>query len=364
MMLLLVQGVYAQGEWNNWYFGGKAGIRFQDESPPVALLDGECGAVRTVTSVISDSSGQFLFSTNGGMVYNRLQLIMQNGNMLHGANNYEAVITVPFPGNPGKYYIFTDGLTGLPPAPPGYRMEYNIVDMTLDNGLGGIMPGFKNVLVPGAELSSGTVTAVPHQNNRDFWIIVQIRDFPKKFLAYLLTSEGLRPPVISTSTLQPSRYSPSRMRFSADGHKMVCLYSMFQHAEFYTFDPSSGILVSEYTFSCIGQFGIASAEFSIDGKYLYIITTNNPFNCKIAQFNAELTDSIAFMASEAKVANTNYRGKMQLGPDWKIYISKSGANLSIDSLSVIHHPGNPALLCGYQNNHIPLLGRPGMESVP
>ncbi|HBZ65581.1 MAG TPA: hypothetical protein DEO70_02000 [Bacteroidales bacterium] len=366
LLLLLFQVTEgnAQGEWNNWYFGAKAGIRFQDEPPPVALLDGECGVGWTVTSVISDSSGQFLFATNGGEVYNRLQQIMQNGNMLHGYNNYEAVITVPFPSNPGKYYIFTDGLTGLPPAPPGFPMEYNIVDMALDNGLGGIMPGFKNVPVPGAENSSGTVTAVPHQNNRDFWIIVQTWNLPKKFLVFLLTNKGLQPPVISPCTLQPTLTSPTRMRFSGDGQKFVCLYSSNPVASFYSFDPSNGIIVPKFTFSCMGQFGIASVEFSVDGKYLYIITTNNPFNCKIAQFNADLTDSISFVASETKVANTNYQGKMQLGPDWKIYISKSGANLFIDSLSVIHHPELPALLCGYQNNYVPLLGRSGMNSIP
>ena len=48
--------LYGQGEWNNWYFGDKAGVTFQDGSPPTVLMNSVMPAPH-VSNVISDSSG-------------------------------------------------------------------------------------------------------------------------------------------------------------------------------------------------------------------------------------------------------------------------------------------------------------------
>ncbi|PKP17669.1 MAG: hypothetical protein CVU06_12920, partial [Bacteroidetes bacterium HGW-Bacteroidetes-22] len=176
----------AQGEWNNWYFGQKAGITFQNGSPPTALLNSNMVAGVAGVSVVSDSAGQLLFYTHGGGIFNRQHQIMLNSYGLHGYNVHESVVAVPLPGSSDKYYVFTNGFLTSPPSPPGYTLEYSIVDMTLDNGLGGILPAFKNVIVQGAELASGAITAVRHHNNCHIWIIAQTTDSPKRFLSYLL----------------------------------------------------------------------------------------------------------------------------------------------------------------------------------
>ncbi|PKP17440.1 MAG: hypothetical protein CVU06_13165, partial [Bacteroidetes bacterium HGW-Bacteroidetes-22] len=364
LLLFQVTAGNAQGEWNNWYFGAKAGMTFQNGSPPTALLYSNMYS-GPPCAVISDSAGQLLFYTNGDVVYNRLHQIMLNGTGLQGYNVYESVVVVPLPGSSTKYYVFTNGFLTTPPSPPGVTLEYSIIDMTLDNGLGGILPAFKNVIVQGAELSSGAITAVRHHNNCHIWIIAQTTDSPKRFLSYLLTEGGLRSPVVSYPQQLTTHYTPGRIRVSPDGRKLFCQY-VYPDAEYYDFNPASGIVSSLFSFIIPGQQQIFTAEFSVDNRYIYVFSPNYTSGIhSITQFNAGLTDSTLFMKSGVKVADLNYWGNMRLGPDKKIYITKRRQYiLNIDSLSVIHSPGLPVPLCGYQDNYIPLLGRYGRESLP
>jgi hypothetical protein len=48
--------LFSQCEWNNWYFGSKAGVTFQNVSLPTVLLNSNMIAYH-VSNVISDSSG-------------------------------------------------------------------------------------------------------------------------------------------------------------------------------------------------------------------------------------------------------------------------------------------------------------------
>src|SRR5699024_5150448 len=133
---------------------------------------------------ISDHEGNLLFYTDGNTVYNAEHQIMQNGDGLlgHESSSQSAIIT-PDPGDEERYYIFAvdyqfgeDGLT------------YSVVDMNLDNGLGGILSNQKNILLetPVAE----KLTATYHENGQDIWVISH-RMNNNEFVAYLITSNGV-----------------------------------------------------------------------------------------------------------------------------------------------------------------------------
>ncbi|MCE1169651.1 MAG: hypothetical protein LWX70_16350 [Sphingobacteriia bacterium] len=360
--------LFAQGEWNNWYFGAKAGVTFQNGSPPAVLLNSAMWASFT-SNVISDSSGQLLFYTNGFALYNRQHQYMLNAYGLHGANSQESVISVPLPGSPSMYYVFTNDWIKLPPSPPGYTFEYSIVDMTLDNGLGGIIPGSKNIVVSGAELSDGSITAVVHQNNSDYWIIVPVSDSPKRFHSYLLTKDGLHLPVVSISALLTSWMAnglfPKRIRVSPNGMK-IAVVTEDDKMGLFSFDPLTGIITSLFTFKVPGFGTLYSTEFSVSNKYLYVFAVDySTCHNSIWRFNASETDSTEFVKSGEKVVDVNFYGKMQLGPDNKIYLSKrNGVVAGIDSLSVIQYPDLPVDQCGYQDNYVALQGRSSRECLP
>ncbi len=368
VVLFSTEVLFAQGEWNNWYFGAKAGVTFQNGTPPTVLMNSSM-YVSTISNVISDSSGQLLLYSHGGAIWNRQHQYMLNGYGLHGFNNQESVVSVPLPGNHSLYYVFTNDMIRLPPSLPGFTFEYNIVDMALDNGLGGIIPGYKNIIVSGAELSEGAITAVVHRNNSDYWIIVPISDNPKRFHSYLLTKGGLQPPVISISPLLTSwmvdGLIPYQIRVSPDGMK----FAVTAHDDrigVFSFNPLTGVITSLFTFSIPGFEILYSVVYSVSNKYLYVMARKTSSDHhSIWRYNASKTDSTEFVKSGEKVVDLNYYGKMQLGPDNKLYISKRRLySLDVDSLSVIKYPDLPVSQCGYQDNYVALQGRSTRECLP
>ena len=69
LILLLPFIGFSQGEFNNWYFGNKAGITF-NSGLPVVLTDGQM-LVKRASVCVSDSLGNLLFYSDGDQVWNR-----------------------------------------------------------------------------------------------------------------------------------------------------------------------------------------------------------------------------------------------------------------------------------------------------
>ena len=127
-------GLYAtaQQETAIWYFGEGAGLDF-NSGAPVPLTDGALVTQEGGAS-IADATGNLLFYTDGSTIWNRNHAQMPNGTRLRGhASSTQSAIIVPSPGDPNIYYVFTVFVQGNPGG-----LRYNIVDMTLDGGLGDI----------------------------------------------------------------------------------------------------------------------------------------------------------------------------------------------------------------------------------
>lgn len=141
LLLSTSLSVIAQKEAFYWYFGQKAGIRFQDDgSDPVAVLDGNI-STNEGCATISDMEGNLLFYTDGVTVYNRNHEIMTGGDNLYGhASATQSGVIVPLPGSATRYYIFTVSALSAKDT-KGFR--YSIVD--LSNGLGSVID--KNILL-------------------------------------------------------------------------------------------------------------------------------------------------------------------------------------------------------------------------
>ena len=83
---------FSQGEFNNWYFGNKAGISFNSGSPE-CLKDGQMAVTRANVSV-SDSLSNLLFYSDGQTVWNRNHQTMPNGTGLHGGIGQDQTVNV------------------------------------------------------------------------------------------------------------------------------------------------------------------------------------------------------------------------------------------------------------------------------
>ncbi len=344
--------VLAQKQANIWYFGNKVGLDF-NQTPPGVLSDGTANS-QEGSAAISDNYGKLLFYTNGKVVQNRKQLTMPNGaNLLGDLSSTDNVVIVPMPGTDSIYYLFAVG-SAREEVPV---FSYSIVDMRADGGFGDIVT--KNVLVKDTILEK--MAAIRHCNNRDVWIVVKKWN-SDAYYAYLLNSGGLNTsPVISNTGLVTDgqiNNSIGTLKFSSKGNKLVACHGFDNDAvEIMDFDNTSGVISNpivihpnvtphQSTFN-----GVYGAEFSPDGKLLYVSSTNSDTDpSTLYQFDITSNNAAAILASKKIIAQTKpwIAGALQLGPDKKIYM----AMWNDSALSVIENPDVYGPGCNFVFNKI------------
>jgi len=343
---------YSQGEFNNWYFGQHAGITF-NSGFPVSLTSPFDMNPGGLSVSISDSLGNYLFYSDGLGVYNKNLTLMPNAGWSFGASRHnQSVIAFPMTGESGKYYLFTAQVGGMYLPNPGLR--YSILDMSLDGGLGDIIPGMKDIPVPLGDSVNNQITAIRHHNNRDVWVVARRIGNPCNYLCYLVTLAGIGQPMVSNSDLQTSfSFHDGHLRISPDGSRLVC---SSEQTEYCSFDDETGVVTPLFVFTLNPNIDTRAhgAEFSIDSKKLYLSETYfelvNPH--LIYQFDATKTDSLQFIQSKTVVGfQAGY--SMQIGPDGKIYIDHYTFS---DSLAVINNPSSPGISCNFQTGAVSLNG--------
>lgn len=327
----------------HWYFGDSTGIDFSSGLP---VLDTN-GVLTTLEgcATISDTSGRLLFYTDGTYVWDSTHTQMPNGFGLHG--NWSALnsaVIVPQPGNDHIYYIFTV------PAYAGHwtpfkGMEYNVVDMNLNGGLGDVVT--KNVVLFSAATEG--LGAVRHANGIDYWVVGhQVSN--SYFMAYLVTSAGVAStPVISNIGVHAYDYDScwfcagNNLKFSPSGCRLAVAYNNLDSIELFDFDISSGTVMNQIGLHSSYSWGLC---FSPDEKFLYATGTNySTLQDQLLQFNLTSNNSSSIMASKTVISNGfSIESTMQLGPDGKIYCSLPYNTY----LSVINNPNNAGLGCNFQ----------------
>jgi len=211
--------MHAQMENYLWYFGNNAGMDFRDLQTytNATLSDGRIN--QTVTGIprsvrgpvytyegcfsVCDQSGNFLMASDGMTVYNGSLStdIMDNGQGLHGhSSSTQSGIFVPRPARAGEYYVITGWTIEQLPL---RGINYSIVDMNQNGGSGRVT--VKNIPLNfgGARIGTdGTgavidrlesyegLSAYPHHNGVDFWLVNRTRD---KFFAWRITTDGIGP---------------------------------------------------------------------------------------------------------------------------------------------------------------------------
>lgn len=354
LILVSFHETNAQKQLSNWYFGNRVGLNF-NTTPPQVLNNGNGSAVEGC-STISDGSGNLLFYSNGIKVINKQHQIMANGdNILGDLSSTSNVVIVPLADNDSIYYLFTIGSAGQ--GLKGFK--YSVVDMKRQGGLGEVVQ--KNMFI---DLDCyEKLAAVRHCNKRDVWIVIRKWD-TDEYDSYLLTSAGLSPvPVVSHTGLVINgipNNSIGALKFSVDGTKLAAVHS-FQNdcVELMDFDNITGIISNPVVFkpNAVAAIltGIYGAEFSPNGRLLYISSNNSPTDpSTLYQFDISSMNATTILASKQVIAQTYpwLGGGLQLGPDKKIYY----ALWKDTSISVIEDPDVYGPGCNFNFNKI-LLSR-------
>lgn len=348
----------SQKQANIWYFGNRAGLDFSSGSP-VALTDSKMETFEGCATLCDKKTGRLLFYTEGDTVWDSSHKIMPNGIGLGG--NYsstQSAIIVPKPETEGQYYIFTvDARAGKYTGSSGSGgMSLNLVDMSLNSGLGDVVTKSKLIVSPTCE----KLTATPHCNGTDYWVLIHCWGTDSIY-SYLLSKSGLSTtPVISRTGISMTGkvsdqaiQSIGYMKISPNGKKIaLASYRNLHFLQIGDFDNQTGIASGFFNDSAFGSsfsvdggpYGVA---FSPDNSKLYL--TVQGIN-SLFQYDLNAGSAPAVVASRVLVKKiTSFLvGGIQLGPDGKIYVAKN----SSPKLDVIKNPNLPGVACNYQTDGV------------
>jgi len=348
-LLLLSVGTQAQNRANHWYFGYNAGVDF-NSGTPVAVTNGQL-YTNEGCATISDNGGNLLFYTDGVNVYNKTHQLMPNGTGLYGdSSSTHSAVIVPFPGSSTLYYIFTvDVIRVFNRIVPTNGLQYSIVDMSLDGGMGDIST--KNI-----QLISKTpekVVAYKKSGSNDYWVISQNYN-SNEFVAFEVTAAGIsNTPVISSAGIGngPDYRTTGQIKISPDGTRLAT--ANVSELEIFDFDEITGKISNPITIPGVNPFGI---EFSPDGNLIYIAYMRG-----VSQLNLKAGSATDIANSRVVLMSANESfGSLQLGPDGKIY----GVKVRKEYLDVIHNPNGLGTACDYRYNDFYLNGRMGFLGLP
>jgi len=334
LLMLTALGAFSQNEGRQWFFGTNAGLDF-NTVPPTPITIGMLTTSEGCSS-ISDANGNLLFYTDGITVYNQVHAVMANGNGLFGSgSSTQSGVIVKQPGSSTIYYVFTVDDVGGPNG-----LCYSTVDMSLAAGMGSVTA--KNVFLYAP--STEKITGVRHCNGVDIWVVSHDYN-SNNFRCYLVTSTGVNAtPVITavgTAHVGGSSLCVGALKTSPNGKKIgICVSNVLNIIELYDFDNTSGVVSNLVS---LGNFtGVYGCEFSPDGTKFYGSVWGGT---RLYQWDLCAGNSTAIVASQSTVSCSN-TGQMQLAPDGKIYVARSGQS----DLGVINNPNaNGAANCNYVN---------------
>ena len=368
----------AQGYENIWFIGGGQSMNFSTGSPvPGGIPDFlnqyyslNNGTPPRATIAVSDNNGdlQFFCQYFAAQAYPQLLLnpkvFDRNGNPFsNGAINAYAIegggnpLVIPSSINDKRYYLF---------YVKNGSLQYSIVDMSLNNGLGDVDVNYKDIMLKGYGTVNGMkMTAV--QSCSGVWLVVRSRT-ANEYFSFKVDENGVNAtPVVSVLGALPLfEYMVSLpfygglLKASNNGRYLVAATNM--GVEMYDFERCSGKLKSARLIDTMQSYGVC---FSSDDSKLYVSHNKKWqifYQGEVFQYDLNQPDLQSITASKNLVMrnpiyeNTSFSlphitgafGDLKSGPDGKIYIGNNTAHpVSNPSPCWLFSPG-PA------NNAVPM----------
>lgn len=270
-LTLIVNYVQAQKETNLWYFGNNVGLDFNNLIT-VTATDGTLvtdiptmvnGPIKTIEGcfTLSDKDGNLLMSSDGRTVYNKNNLVMDNGTGLKGdASASQSGIVIPVPNDDMKYYIIS---VDRYDSSIGAGINYSIVDLSLSGGLGAVTT--KNVNILSGQRSEN-IMVVPNASNDGYWLLHRDKT---TFYVWKVTASGFT--LSSTfgfvAPIGSSNHMVGYLTASSDYSKIAAV-ALNSYSLVADFDNSTGTISNIKVRNDIKD--VYKIEFSPSGEWLII----------------------------------------------------------------------------------------------
>ena len=362
--------LFGQGETSNWYFGHGAGVRFNDNGTVIALKKGKLSTFEGCAT-ISDTFGNLLFYTDGLTVYNRNHEIMENGEGLYGdPSSTQSALIIPKPEDPFIFYIFTVD-TRTFDDDPDFGLNYSIVDISQNNGLGAITDKNINLLTNCSEKITAVVKECIDQS---IWVITLAsangdQGIFTTYHAFEVNPTGVVANAVKT-TLPDLRIADPRgyLKLSSDGKKLASA-NVIDGLFIYDFDDTSGRVSNQQKITIAdpntNSYGI---EFSSNSRFLYVHASNNflgfgGHTSSLLQYDLLADDIDASMV--VLDSRPIFRGALQQAANGKIYRTiAENYYEGTPYLGVINNPNEVGDAADYVHNAVFLDGKNATQGLP
>lgn len=351
---------YGQQE-NKWAFGMHAGLDFTTGNP-VAFQTAMEGFGEGDASVC-DANGQLLFYTEGSFIWDRNNNLMPNGSDLTGLTSTtsysvtssasQGTLIIPMPGNTHRYYVFSLTSMEQNSVANAGRLYYSVVDMTLNGGMGDVVPGMKGKFVDSA-LSERMTAVVGDRCN--IWVLTCSVD--EQIKAYEINFSVVN----STAVVSPvgiGQIFTGNLCVSPNGQKLAATKcNVFgqglEGAMLFDFNISTGLASNPV--NLLPGYGGYGVCFSPDNSKLYVV---GGFQ-HLFQYNLSSGNPTAIQASETDIGNVSMTD-LKLAPNGKIYFGTGATN----SLGALNAPNLPGASAQYAANVVSLAAGTSMQmSLP
>ncbi len=347
VLLSLSQAATAQyylPQNNKWAFGYYAGLDFTSGTP-----------VATTTAIypyegcasICNAAGNMMFYTDGVTIWDNTNTVMPSGSAIvsySAASSTQAALIAPVLSNPNQFYVFS--MEDIGSSSTYCELNYCIVDMTLNGGLGDVIASTLGTFVTN---KLGEKMTIMSGNSCDLWLLTHRID-STKFLSYKITTSGIAAPVGSTSGAfsGSGAYGIGHIKGSPDNRHIVLLgYYSANGAEVHDFDATTGIVYNCRLLDSTGSH--YGAEFSPNSNVLYC----DNFGTGIFQYDITAGSAAAIRATRTAIGSGGISGDMKLAPNGKIYF---GATLGGNTIDCIPNPNITGTGCGYMTSVVTLTG--------
>ncbi|MNK10876.1 PKD domain protein [compost metagenome] len=337
----------------NWCFGAYGGLSFETGSP--VPFQGSQSTGLEGTTAISSPEGELLFYAASLTIWDRSHNVMQNGASLEGlgTSQSQAGVVIPKPGSETIYYLFATS------DKENFRLTYNVIDMSLNDGFGAVIQRDVSLNVT----SSEKITSVYHANGKDIWVIAHEID-NNNFVAHLVTENGVSSTPITSSIgfeyPKWSNYVLGQLKASPDGKHLasaVCGLFMGEErgVEVFDFNNETGEITNRVFYTASETAGMVyGVEFSPNSQYVYMTETTYMgflfIDGKLQQFDLHAGDAAAIQSSRTPIVDLSGSlytlGSLQLAPDGKIYMPNG--MLFNENVHAINFPNNKGTAAGFQ----------------